>query len=589
MEDLQLPPDIEPEFLVEELVKQLKEAQHELCRLQDQNKDLADELSNLTEQLADEAKAHEDAKTSFINAQRENKSKDITIGKAEDANDDLQKETEAQQKKIHQILEKARRVRQEKRENDEMINVQREKLEAYDREVKELKHRLASMGSEFASMKTECHARVAEGERKNLILLERLRKAMQTNDIAEHAMIETVQRPSDTWPGLDLPSQSGQILPFDTHKTLNEELQNSLYSLSEGTASQSSLATFFGQQAQPDRETNLTGLPDAPPLPSQNQVPAVEAVAVDWGNAEQAAHAGVIPFLGDLSNANRKRSSDYWQTTDGSHDVGNVFSPGKKICVAPGQRKPDPEAEYLRSLQEASFRKDGQARQSPRLSNPVTSQSHWSRNYRTVAVQTLDDVPKAQPTATVISVKPPGKPERKPESFLPRGPNYSGPIYLSKKYDSHPLEVEPFRTTPKAWTNLSDPSASDGNGDDQPPDSGNSRNTDNADTRSLRVRFVPAATTAETIQMRATEQSPLPAWIEVVWALLVFGMLLVVWAEIGRLIRWWNGTQEWMHYNEVPEDVLRMVRGSKPSGMRWVQKVDYRLARFVNIKSGWLG
>ncbi|OOF92706.1 hypothetical protein ASPCADRAFT_133097 [Aspergillus carbonarius ITEM 5010] len=575
--DFDLPPDVKSEYLINDLTEKLRAAELKVDKFEEENVALEKELGISKEWLAEQRKATVNADAARILAEKLSEAREKTIKLAEETNEQLQKKTEVQIGRINQLQEQYKKITRDKDEIDRMIELQQEKLKDNDQEMRKLRHQLATQEWEITSMKTEYHARMTEADRNNLILLERVHRAIEAEDIAEHAMLETVQNPSASWPGPPPASDSGQMVSFGAHKAplpLSEELQNSLYSLSEGTGSRSSLATFFGEQAQLDRETDPASLPDVPSLFGQNQVPAVEAVAVDWGNVEQASHAGVIPFLGDLSNANRKRplsGLDHWQMADGSHEVDNVFARGKKICVAAGQSQlgqPQGNVGYGNRFERPLF-------------NPATSQKLWGRTYRTAAVQTLDGSPKPQLTATVISVKQPSEPERKPERFLACGPNYSGPVYLPKKYESHPLEIGPFRATPKAWTNLSMPSASDG--DHQLSGSGTSV------TGAVQRRIVPARRTAKKTRKRAPEQSPVPAWVDVLWTLFGLGVLLVVWAALGRLIRWWNGTQDWMHSNEVPEDVLTMVRGSKPSGMRFMHRIDYNLATLVDIKLGSLG
>ncbi|PWY91482.1 hypothetical protein BO94DRAFT_573908 [Aspergillus sclerotioniger CBS 115572] len=566
------PPDAKPEYLTDDL-EELQAAQRKAKEVEDRNVELAklnDELAqklHISKQsLEEQHKATVNADAARILAEKLSDAREKTIKAAEEVNEQLQKKTEVQKGRINQLQEQNKKIARDKDEIDRIIKSQQDKLNDNEEEMKKLKHQLTTQQWEITSMRTEYQARMTEADRNKLFLLERVHRAIETEDIAEHAMLETVQHPGVTWPELAPSSDSGQMIPSGANQTLlslSEELQNTLYSLSEGTASRSSLATLYGQQAQLDRETDPASLPDAPSLFGQSLAPAAEVAPMDWGNVEQAAHAGVIPFLGDLSNTNRKRPLSELENADGFHEVDNAFARGKKIRIAAGQSQ----------LEQIQGNVGYDNRFEFPLFNPATSRKLWGRTYRTAGVQTLDNSLKPQPTATIISVKQPSEPERKLKRSLSCGPNYSGPVYLPKKYESHPLEIKPSRTTPKAWTNLST---------DQLPATG-----------ALQTHIVPrkriANRVTQTAPKKVHEEPPIPIWMMVLVALFSLGVLLVVWALLGRLIRWLFITLKWMHYNEVPEDVLRMVRGRKRPGWLWVRKIDYNLARLVDIKSGLLG
>ncbi|GKZ32450.1 hypothetical protein AbraIFM66950_001838 [Aspergillus brasiliensis] len=603
------------------IAQQLAEARHKALELDRENKRLTSQVHDLNQVLVEREQAFAQSEQELRQTQRdlkaienESRTKEDHVKAAETANNMLNVKNDAQAGQIRRIRQEYKKLKDEETyRSGENEKLQQQILDA-SRELEELKQKLALKELESAAQKVEMEqlAQAVDKYKGNDTVLRtqlnRLAEQVHTNEQATVVDPPVVQPTNALETALIRSTQNKQMQitsnPFvfqNPSLTLRQELGGSLYSRSQSTASSGALSSV-GQRG------SVGNIFNAPLIPAQNSRPPIEAVPVDWSNIQQAAKTGAIPHVEQalVPSPSLKRpfaGLEAWQGFDGSAEAI------KKLRVAADQQQnlgsnTDNSflaifQKYMQTLQEATNQKQSQEEQLDMFKKTVqaltaqgntslgnqssTSQSSWIQDYQKAAAQAANDPSKPEPRAIVTAVKQPkeSQPKKKPRKFLTRGPNYQWPVYLDKRYKSTPLTVPPFRTTRKKFANFSTPGAYDE--DDQ---------TDAIESESMWEFETPPEGYYQP-QASVPQQAPIPPAVILAWVLIglvAFLFFLFVKATFERFFAWMDGTQDiWMRYNEVPEYMLATVRGRGPPDVGLMPGLDYRLAKFVDIRSHLVG
>ncbi|PWY69714.1 hypothetical protein BO70DRAFT_432365 [Aspergillus heteromorphus CBS 117.55] len=601
---------------LDDKTRELTEAQRKVIDLDAENRKVARQLEQLTETLIE--RAHEleirdnelrDTRNALNLEKAQNELKETTLRHAESTNAEIQAESRRALSRAH---EQSKEYKAGLSHQAMEIRGLKEELVTASREVHEAKRQL----SKSDKLSSDLDALVKKLQDENELLKARYAEMSaepdETSWLAQHP--KNLQ--SSSSPPVPIPrrGQTSQILsPSSAQQTELENHDSDARSQRTDSTSSSDFpaAAFRKSHSSSGSASRIhealplelliqqdSGMPVAEPEILHDVSPIYERPPIEPldDSAKRSAAGSLSSLIEGISSIIRKRplSAPEYRPEVECMEVDTATNHVKKMRFNESKRfseQPEdsalkmsptlqsfPDLEKRKSIRGAlqswmcgpiSRRSDVIYHSGPEAGSPTQANSRV-RRYQKAPVKSLSARQREGLKANLPFIKV-EQPPKKARKLFQHDQRYTKPVYLPDEYESHRLSVGKFRTTPKAWTNLSIPNTHEEYGEDP-----------------YHNDWDPPSPTESVQLAEAVSKTPVPSrWIVAAGFLIALVAISVIFYQSAGCTKQCH--RMWVQSNAVPDEILGMLRSRPSSDARVLRVMDYNIARYVGSPSGLIG